>query len=56
MNKTNNNIPVIDHLEKAFTGEISAEEALDQGAIEGNKLLEAFEKEASKKNQLKARL
>lgn len=47
---------LIDHLEKAFTGEMSAEEALDQGVIEGNKLLEAFEKEASKKNQLKARL
>ena len=38
---------LIDYLEKAFSGELSAEEALNQGVIEGNKLLEAFEKEST---------
>lgn len=39
---------LIDYLEKAFSGELSAEEALDQGVIEGNKRLEAFENKPSK--------
>lgn len=30
---------IIDHLEKAFTGELPAKEALDQAVEEGNKLL-----------------
>lgn len=35
---------IIDHLEKAFSGEVTAEEALNQAAAEGNILLEQFEK------------
>lgn len=38
---------LIDYLEKAFSGELSAEKALNQGVVEGNKLLETFEKESS---------
>ncbi|MCB1110270.1 MAG: extracellular solute-binding protein [Chlamydiia bacterium] len=36
---------ITDHLEKAFSGEETAEEALNRAAIEGNRLLEAFEKD-----------
>ena len=35
---------IINHLEKALSGEITAEEALNQAAEEGNILLEQFEK------------
>ncbi|MCB1116154.1 MAG: extracellular solute-binding protein [Chlamydiia bacterium] len=35
---------IIDALEKAFSGEMSAQEALDQAVAEGNKRLETFEK------------
>lgn len=41
---------LIDYLEKAFTGELSAEEALNQGITEGNKLLEEFEKKDIEKH------
>lgn len=34
---------IIDNLEKAFSGELAPQEALDIAAAEGNKLLEAFE-------------
>ncbi len=38
---------IIDYLEKAFHGELSAKEALDRAVREGNALLEQFEKEHS---------
>lgn len=40
---------IIDYLEKAFSGEMDAGEALDQAVLEGNKLLEKFEKTNSEK-------
>ncbi len=40
---------IIDNLEKAFAGELSAEEALDAAIAEGNQILDAFEKEQSSK-------
>lgn len=39
----------VDFLEKAFTGQTGAKDALDQAVKEGNILLEKFEKENSKK-------
>jgi len=33
-------------LEKAFSGELSAQEALDRACFEGNQLLENFEKDS----------
>lgn len=35
---------ILDHLERAFSGELTAKEALDQAILEGNQLLEDFEK------------
>jgi sn-glycerol 3-phosphate transport system substrate-binding protein len=35
---------IIDYLEKAFSGEMTADEALDQAVLEGNKLLDRLEK------------
>lgn len=39
---------IVDYLEKAFSGEMDADEALDQAVIEGNKRLNNFEKEQPK--------
>jgi hypothetical protein len=36
---------IIDNLEKAFDGSMTAKEALDKAVEEGNRLLEEFEKE-----------
>jgi sn-glycerol 3-phosphate transport system substrate-binding protein len=36
---------IIDYLEKAFAGELSPQEALDRAVLEGNELLEQFEKQ-----------
>lgn len=38
---------IIDYLEKAFSGELTPQEALDQAVLEGNRVLEQFEKENS---------
>lgn len=38
---------IIDHLEKAFNGELKPKEALEKAIVEGNLLLEKFEKEHS---------
>lgn len=43
---------ILDSLEKAFAGELSAKEALNQAALEGNQLLEQFEAEYAKKSKL----
>jgi len=40
---------IIDYLEKAFSGELSAKEALDRAIQEGNEVLSQFEKEHLKK-------
>ncbi len=41
---------ILDYIEKAFSGEMTAKEALDRAVEDGNVLLEKFENENSKKN------
>ena len=40
---------ILNYLEKAFSGELSAKEALDKAIVEGNQVLAEFERQHSKK-------